>query len=403
MDLQQVDRRKLVSYLWGECMKHMNKRRIGTVILICTMILSGTAFATDEPSSWAAESINGLKAMGVLDDSLFTDYSGLTTRADFAYLGVKLYEMYTGKVAVAGSIQFTDTSDIWVLKAKQLGIVNGYSDGSFKPNQLIKRDELAALFVNVFKAADINYATYSGEKFSDDAQIANWAKDAVYIAKANGIISGVGENRFDAKSNATMQQALLMFNNGLDVMSDGTNPETVETVEPTTEVPVVEVKGENYDAINECVTFEIELTQYLGRDIKAAYNELKAMYADDVQLLEFPGVGYISIGGKFGQVVAMRCSEDNLIAEVWIGFNSYANKPLDVSKRKETVNGYKVNQGADALLSALSLKVSDLDTARTIQASYDVIGYRNQSDTHSMNVEFTKDMKNIFGLSWFGK
>lgn len=384
-------------------MTHVIKRRIATLILIGTMILSGTAFATDEPSSWAAESINGLKAMGVLDDSLFTDYSGLTTRADFAYLGVKLYEMYTGKVAVAGLIQFTDTSDTWVLKAKQLGIVNGYSDGSFKPNQLIRRDELAALFVNVFKAADIAYITYSGEKFSDDALIASWAKEAVYIAKANGIISGVGENRFDAKSNATMQQALLMFNNGLAVTGDDSSVEPVESVEPTTDAPNAEVKGENYDAINECATFEIELTQYLGRDIKAAYNELKAIYADDVQLLEFPGAGYISIGGKFGQVVAMRCSDDNLIAEVWIGFNSYASKPLDVSKRKELVNGNKVNQGVDALLSALSLKVSDLDNARTIQASYDVIGYDEISDNGSWRVEFTKDMTKIFGLSWFGK
>lgn len=363
------------------------------LILLFVMAFSSSTFAVDNPSSWAEGSINDLKALGILDDSMFTNYSEFTTRADFAYLGVKLYELYTGKVAEIGNVSFNDTENEWVLKAKRLGIVNGYNDGTFRPNQLIKRDELAALFVNVFKASDIQYMTYSGEIFSDDGQIASWAKEAVYIAKANGIISGVGENRFDAKSNATMQQALLMFNNGIEVIND---QQTDVTPEPTTEAPFVDVNSNHYDSINDCLTFEIELTDYLGLDIKVAYEKLKTMYAEDVTLLEFPGAGYISISGKFGQVAAMRCAEENLIEEVWIGFNSYASKPIDISMREELVNGIHVNQGVDALMIAMGIESKDLVTSRRIQSTFDVIGYRTQT----VNVEFTQDVRSIFGLSF---
>lgn len=358
----------------------MKNRKVWLMMLVFVMAFSSFTFAADNPSSWAEGSINSLKALGVLEDSIFSSYSEFTTRADFAYLGVKLYEFYTGKTPETGSVKFNDTDNAWVLKAKHLGIVNGYNDGTFRPDQLIKRDELAALFVNVFKSAGITYLPYSGEKFSDDAQIASWAKEAVYIAKANGIISGVGENRFDAKSNATMQQALLMFKNGIDVDA---------------------IKDVSYDTINDCITLELELTDYIGRDINEVYQSLKPMYLEDVTLLQFPGVGYISIGGKFGQVVAMRCPQDNIIQEVWIGFNSNQRKPLDISRRKELVNGYRVNMGVEALMHAMGIVRDDLITSRNIQSAFEVVGYLNTSEVQNINVEFTKDLDKIFGLSFF--
>ncbi len=113
------------------------------MILVFVMICSSSTFAADNTSSWAEGSINNLKALGVLDESIFSNYSHYTTRGDFAYLGVKLYELYTGKVPVIGAVKFIDKDNEWVLKAKRIGIVNGYNDGSFRPDQLIKRDELA--------------------------------------------------------------------------------------------------------------------------------------------------------------------------------------------------------------------------------------------------------------------
>lgn len=198
------------------------RKSLRRLVLCMTMILVLSSFGisyADAPDSWALEGIEALRAKGILSESMFSGFKTPTTREQFAYLGVKLYEYYTGKEATALGEIFSDTSNEYVLKARALGIVGGYSDGTFKPGRAIRRDELAALFVNVFKASGINYKQYSGEKFTDDAEIASWAKASVYIAKANGIISGVGGNYFSATNNATVQQSLLMFNNGTAVQS----------------------------------------------------------------------------------------------------------------------------------------------------------------------------------------
>ena len=43
--------------------------------------------------------------------------------------------------------------------------------------------------------------------FSDDAQIDGWARDSVYFMAANGIINGVGSNRFAPRNTTSEQEA----------------------------------------------------------------------------------------------------------------------------------------------------------------------------------------------------
>ncbi len=59
------------------------------------------------------------------------------------------------------------------------------------------------------------------EKVDDEIQASDWAKDSVYFMAANGIINGIGNNKFAPKNvtsadeansyaNATREQALLI-------------------------------------------------------------------------------------------------------------------------------------------------------------------------------------------------
>lgn len=367
------------------------------LLILCLNFLSGLfSFADDQPATWAVSSVNALKSLNLLDDSTFENYGSFTTRADFAYLGVKLYEYYTGKIAEVGSEKFLDSSDEWILKAKNLGIVSGYPDGSFKPNQLIKRDELAVLFVNVLKISDVTYAVYSGEVFSDDHQIASWAKESVYIAKANGIISGVGNNAFDAKSNATVQQSLVMLNNAIEKLGEANEQSTATEPKDNNEVSAIQTV--NTDKINNCLTFDIELTDYLGRDINIVLQEFKNVYGSHIKFLD--GItSYISIVGDYGQVVSLVSTNGDIINKVNIGYNSINSKPIVVSERRETIKGFSVNQGPEKLLSSLGLSISDLDTTRAINPTLNVIGRYIEKEGYTIHVEFTSDMNSIFGLS----
>lgn len=209
------------------------------LLVVCTLLLllPTLVFAEgDEISSWAEETIEKVKGENLLDPSFFSGYGQAITRAEFAYLGVKLYEQYTGQTAEVGDATFSDTEDEWALKAKNVGIVGGYDDGSFKPANPIKREELAKLFHNIFKAANVEYIQYTGEAFADDDAISSWAKESVYIAKANKIISGVGSNTFEPQGQATKEQSLVMFNKG---QYSDTLGSAIEKVEVVLEEPIV--------------------------------------------------------------------------------------------------------------------------------------------------------------------
>ena len=188
----------------------MKKRVI--LLLIFMLIISSFSFADAQPSDWAVEFVDDVKEQNLIEETFFNDYQSSISRKDFAYLGVKLYEEYTGESALPGEASFADTTDEWILKAKNVGIVGGYPDGTYGPNNNITREELAVLFVNVFKASNIEYLQPGEEKFVDDSTIADWAKESVYIAKANGVINGVGNNTFDPSNTATKEQSLIMFN-----------------------------------------------------------------------------------------------------------------------------------------------------------------------------------------------
>lgn len=99
----------------------------------------------------------------------------------------------------------------FIERAYHLGIVNGVSKTEFKPDGEITRQEAAAMLMRVYK----NYAEtekISGEvKFSDDEEIASWAKEDVYSINSLGIMQGVGANSFAPLDGYTVEQAIITF------------------------------------------------------------------------------------------------------------------------------------------------------------------------------------------------
>jgi hypothetical protein len=93
-------------------------------------------------------------------------------------------------------IQGTDTAfedkediGIWaqhaISQAVQLGIVNGYPDGTFRPGANITHAEMAAA---VFHASGIPLAAVGKTAYTDDAAIPEWARGAVSSIEKKGII-----------------------------------------------------------------------------------------------------------------------------------------------------------------------------------------------------------------------
>jgi hypothetical protein len=164
---------------------------------------------SDIAGHWAADSIKQLVASGAIagyPDGTFKPNKSIT-RAEFATVVVKAF-----KLNAANGKVFADTSNHWaksyIATAEAAGIVNGYGNNKFGPNDLITREQMAVMIV---KAA--NLTGDSGKTFTDSAKIASWAKSAVSITSATGVISGFPDGSFKPQDKATRAQAVTIIVN----------------------------------------------------------------------------------------------------------------------------------------------------------------------------------------------
>ena len=167
---------------------------------------------------WAKKSIISLAQKGIVngkDGEHFCPDDNVT-RYEFVKLAVLTFL----DDAENGELPFEDVSAghwayEYVNKAYNAGIINGKSDKEFDGDGNITREEMAAIIHRTAKISGYvlsEYEEIKGAVFEDDADISDYAKEAVYVLKNDGIINGVGENVFAPKERATRAQAAHIIN-----------------------------------------------------------------------------------------------------------------------------------------------------------------------------------------------
>lgn len=167
-------------------------------------------------SGWYVESVNFLAAREIIKGKgkgLFAPNANIT-RAEFVQLLANMagYDKSKYTKSAFEDVKANDWFNSAVQWAYESGIAYG-SNGSFNPNANITRQDMAVMIdqynkkVAGYALEDINVTL----KFSDDSEIAEYAKAAVVAMQKSGIISGKGNNIFDPKANATRAEASSMI------------------------------------------------------------------------------------------------------------------------------------------------------------------------------------------------
>lgn len=180
-----------------------------------------------------------LKAIEVLNKEIHFNYViGYTdgtirpnndiSRAEVATIFFRLLtdearEQYT---TTAGD--FTDVkAGMWCNRAiatlTNMGIIKGYTDGSFQPNKSITRAELATIIAR-FAKLDVNTKTFSDIN-------GHWAQKNIELAAGNGWINGYEDGTFRPNNNITRAETFAMINRVLDRQT-----ESVSDLLPTSEM-----------------------------------------------------------------------------------------------------------------------------------------------------------------------
>lgn len=189
-----------------------NKNRI-YVDVVMPKIEESEEYTWSKASEWAEPELKEASKENLIPEIF--DEADLTkniTRKEFAHTVVKMYEKITGQKAVPiAKNPFTDTKDKEVLKAYNIGITNGTSDTTFSPDALITREQMATMMTRALtKAGKDTSRPASAKLFADDSEFSGYAKDSIYYMSSIEIIKGVGENKFNAKGNASREQALAI-------------------------------------------------------------------------------------------------------------------------------------------------------------------------------------------------
>ncbi|WP_258359314.1 S-layer homology domain-containing protein [Moorella sulfitireducens] len=179
-------------------------------------VFAGKTFA-DIQGHWGQDDIEQMADMdiagGVSSGSF--DPNGNVTRAQFAAFLIRCMGI---KEATPAEASFKDVNpNSWyygvVEAAKAEGLVGGYSDGTFRPDQNITREEIAAMVVRAMTRSGV-YITADDAAlaaFADRDTVSAWAKEAVAQAVKAGIARGRADNCFAPKENATRAEAVVML------------------------------------------------------------------------------------------------------------------------------------------------------------------------------------------------
>ena len=114
--------------------------------------------------------------------------------------------MLLGMMVVASAEQYPDVTSANNLEAIEvaqlIGVMEGYEDGTFRPEKNVTRNEMAVIMCHL-----LNLTPGGSHPFND---VPSWAEPYVAACYNNGIIAGVSANQYNGNANVTAVQAGLM-------------------------------------------------------------------------------------------------------------------------------------------------------------------------------------------------
>ena len=172
------------------------------------------AFQDVRPGDWCYDAVRWAFEAGLMNGTSATAFTpnSPTTRGQIVAI---LYRL-EGSPAM-GANRFSDVAPgayyaAAVSWASANGIVNGYSDGTFRPNNLITREQLAAFLYRYAsqKGRDVSDRAELGV-FTDAGQIASYAVEPLRWAVAAGMVNGVAADALSPGGNASRAQVAVIL------------------------------------------------------------------------------------------------------------------------------------------------------------------------------------------------
>lgn len=202
---------------------------IAALLSAALLLTPAAAHSHEAPSisPWAQEEVAQARSLGLLD--IAADYRLPISRGQFCTVALEFVAIQShcdsrslGHMSILyltdrdGNAEFNELffpdAGRNEAVAHRLGIVQGRGDGNFDPEGSITRQEAAtmllrayAVFGGTLTKGDIQVA------FTDQEEMADWAKESVATLASWGIMNGLEDGSFDPLGNYSVEQCLATF------------------------------------------------------------------------------------------------------------------------------------------------------------------------------------------------
>jgi hypothetical protein len=174
----------------------------------------------DIKGHWAEKTIDKFVKLrfidGYEDGSFHPD--GKITRAEFAAIITRVFNIGSSSKY---SLVLNDIDSHWakdvIQKLASTGVINGYEDGTFKPDQTISRQEMVVILSRIVNLSKLDKDASKGN-LTDLASASSYAVNQIKDAAEAGLISGKGEGIFDPLGSSTRSEALTVILNALNLI-----------------------------------------------------------------------------------------------------------------------------------------------------------------------------------------
>ncbi len=263
-------------------------KKIITILMAIVIVIgtSNTVEAYTGIQPWFIEEIEEADGSWRIIPSSFDqmNLSENMTRAEFCEVLIRGYlKLYPEIPRGVEENVFSDSNEYYINTAYYLGITSGYTDGTFRPNSTITRQEIFQMLYKMLELYKGEYNFDSEQKsrifgtFSDAEMISDWAKEATIVVRYEGIVKGDNEKRINPLNKTTRAEGIIMVKRMLDstVVKKVIIGEEVNT--PTPEIDNDEVNGLSTNKLND-VDPNYDISSPLNQ---LGYNSAKHEYVYD--------------------------------------------------------------------------------------------------------------------------
>lgn len=183
-------------------------------------LVSNSNGFSDLSNHWAAASIHMLLRKFIVEGRTATKFepNKNITRGEFATYIAKGLGLSSNRSAAAKfkDVNTNTAMGAYIGAASAAGIVAGNTDGTFKPNNPITRQEMAVMMIRAAKAAGLTVTlpqstTAYLQKFTDRGKVGAWAEEDVAKSIYLGVIGGKTATTLSPQTNATRAEGTVMI------------------------------------------------------------------------------------------------------------------------------------------------------------------------------------------------